>query len=469
MGRQDARSIVVFHPARPLRSRAVSSYEERLIEHPVNGIGDQLRAVLDGFGDEDRELLETRNPGWIARVGAAADWADGLTGLLDPRLVAFELLDAVHERLNQTLSSAQNAVADPTYATQAEQFVGQAVREAGGLAMAAPPLPELADAVGKRIGRAVGLRATALTRELGDLESQLQMVRQEVAQARDEATAQDERRVAEQVQRIAELAQAVDTERARIDQFVTTAVNENQQAERNRQSVHEGALKEQEGEFEEIHATMSAKADELVAKIADDAKRQLDEAAAEHAQLAADLKTAADDVIGHLGEVKTKVDELYEVIVKKGLSGAFAAEAKSQAGSANVWRWIALVLGLLAIGIALVTALHHPDDLSWQALIAKLSVSLLLGGLATYAGKQSGLHRRREAVAKELELDLAAIGPFLEQMEPEQRTEAIQAFTQRWMTSRAIAGPDGGGSPLLVAQITEGLARLVSSGANGKS
>jgi hypothetical protein len=390
------------------------------------------------------------------------------TGLLDPRLVAFEVLDAVHERLNQALSSAQNAVADPTYATQAEQFVGQAVREAGGLAMAAPPLPELADAVGKRIGRAVGLRATALTRELDDLESQLQMVRQEVAQARDQATAEDERRVVEQVQRVVELAGAIDTERARIDQFVTTAVNENQQAERNRQSIHEGALKEQEGEFEEIHAAMSARGDELVARIADEAKQQLDAVAAEHTKLVDALKAAGDEVIGHLGEVKAKVDELYEVIVKKGLSGAFAAEAKSQAKSANVWRWIALVLGLFSIGMALLTALDDPDDLTWQALIAHLSVSLLLGGLATFAGKQSGLHRRREAVAKELELDLAAIGPFLEQMEPAQRVEAIQAFTQRWMTSRAIGGPDGGGSPLPVAQITEALGRLISGEANGR-
>jgi hypothetical protein len=135
-----------------------------------------------------------------------------------------------------------------------------------------------------------------------------------------------------------------------------------------------------------------------------------------------------------------------------------------QSKAANAWRWIALTLGALAIAVALVTALQHPDDLRWEGLVAKLAVSALFGGLATYAGKQSGLHRGREAVAKELALDLAAIGPFLNQLPEDQRVEAIQAFTQRWMTSRAIAGPDGGGSPLLAAQIIEGLAKALGGG-----
>jgi VIT1/CCC1 family predicted Fe2+/Mn2+ transporter len=446
----------------------VASDDQRLIEHPINNIGDQFRSALDAFGDETRGELEARSPGWIARIGAAADWADGLSGLLDPRLVAFQSLDSVHQHLVQALNYVPGAPGDESHANQAEQCVGQAVCEAGGLAMAAPPLPELADAIGKKVGRAVSLRATALTRELDDVEARLEAVRQELQDARDEANAADRQRVAEQAQRLDALSQAVDTERARVDNFVTTAINENQQAERDRQKAHEAALKEQKGEFEDLRTELSTKGDETVAKFSEDAKAQFNTAAAKHSELADELSGAAEGVLDHLNKVKAEVDELHEVIVKKGLSGAFAAEADTQAKAANTWRWIAITFGAVAIGVALYTALHAPDKLTWEALIAKLVVSALLGALAAYAGKQSGLHRRRETGAKELELDLTAIGPFLEQLPAEQRAEAIQAFTQRWMTARAIAGPDGSGSPLLVAQITEGLGRFLSSGAQQK-
>ncbi|MBA3746434.1 MAG: hypothetical protein H0W96_02955 [Solirubrobacterales bacterium] len=241
---------------------------QRLLEHPISGIGNQLRAELDLFDGEAREHLEREYPGWIAQVGAAADWADGLPGLLDPRLVPFATLDSVHGQLDQARSHIAQAPSDPASANQVTTLIANAVHHAGGVSMAAPPLPELADAVGRKLGRAVSLRATALARELEELEASAASARLQLDEARNQATAADEQRVVEQQRRVDELAAAVEAERQRVDSFVTTAVNENQQAERDRQKTHAEVLK-----------TMQAEGEDLVEKLREEADKQQADAA----------------------------------------------------------------------------------------------------------------------------------------------------------------------------------------------
>ena len=93
-------------------------------------------------------------------------------------------------------------------------------------------------------------------------------------------------------------------------------------------------------------------------------------------------------------------------------------------------------------------------DVSAAQIIAKLTLTLVLGGAATYAAAQSSRHRHREEAAKQLELDLRAIAPFLEEIPDDDgsRTEARKAFIDRWMASRTETAPtakDGvGGIPL---------------------
>ena len=69
--------------------------------------------------------------------------------------------------------------------------------------------------------------------------------------------------------------------------------------------------------------------------------------------------------------------------------------------------------------MAISAVLHEATDTS--AVAAKLGVSIVFGGLATYTGRQSGRHRVREERARNLQLELTAFAPFIEPLDDDQK------------------------------------------------
>jgi hypothetical protein len=66
--------------------------------------------------------------------------------------------------------------------------------------------------------------------------------------------------------------------------------------------------------------------------------------------------------------------------------------------------------------MAVFAVVHHVNDNS--AVIAKLGVSAVFGGLATYTARQSGRHRKKEEErARNLQLELTAFAPFIEPLD----------------------------------------------------
>ena len=57
----------------------------------------------------------------------------------------------------------------------------------------------------------------------------------------------------------------------------------------------------------------------------------------------------------------------------------------------------------------------------------RTAYALSLAAAATYTGKQSAHHRRNERRSRQFELETAAIGPYIEGLEPNNQ-EAIQAY-----------------------------------------
>ncbi|GIU95787.1 MAG: hypothetical protein KatS3mg012_2244 [Gaiellaceae bacterium] len=95
---------------------------------------------------------------------------------------------------------------------------------------------------------------------------------------------------------------------------------------------------------------------------------------------------------------------------------------------------IALALGAVAVGLYAVFV----GDQEAEALVAKLAVSAVLGGLATYTASQSGRHRHREERARALQLELTAFAPFIEPLDPAQKEEERVIMTRRTF-GRAIS------------------------------
>ncbi len=149
-------------------------------------------------------------------------------------------------------------------------------------------------------------------------------------------------------------------------------------------------------------AMLKAHAESTQANLAEQAEEAL-----------ADLRTQAEDA-------KTLAVALGAI----GISGGHGQYAKEQKRSADFWRWVsvAALVGLVALAAGLLLTLPE-GGIQWERFVAKILVSGPLIALAGYAAAQSGTHRRAEREARKVDLDLAALEPYLALFSPEKRDE----------------------------------------------
>jgi hypothetical protein len=119
-------------------------------------------------------------------------------------------------------------------------------------------------------------------------------------------------------------------------------------------------------------------------------------------------------------------------------------------------------MAALAVLLAFIVTLQsHPDN---GTFAGKLSVSLLLGAIATYLAKQSGRHRRREEKARTLQLELTAFSPFIEPLPPDKQIDERILMTRKTFGGTSAADDEEHEGPMPLANA---LARLSRRGRRG--
>jgi hypothetical protein len=98
-----------------------------------------------------------------------------------------------------------------------------------------------------------------------------------------------------------------------------------------------------------------------------------------------------------------------------------------------------VVAALIAIGSILWAALEPDDVSSAGVIVAKVTATLAAATIAAYAGRQSGRHREREELAKRLELQLVAFGPFIHGLDVEDQRVVRKEFVARAFTGLPVS------------------------------
>lgn len=151
---------------------------------------------------------------------------------------------------------------------------------------------------------------------------------------------------------------------------------------------------------------------------------------------------AREEVESRVAEIRRMEQESSALVGAIGLAGTaerFGEEVVQQKRAADWMRWLTIALALGAVVMSVYAVIK--GDQEPAALVAKLAVSVVLGGLAAYTASQSARHRRREERARALQLELTAFAPFIEPLEPEQREEERVIMTRR--TFGHAIGSDG--------------------------
>lgn len=133
-----------------------------------------------------------------------------------------------------------------------------------------------------------------------------------------------------------------------------------------------------------------------------------------------------------LNDINTFRDDAARIVQVVGnicVTGNYQRIATSEGESANFWRWVTVAIFGTGIAIAMATFYkfwHEPfsQDTAISVLI-RLFYAIVITSPAIYTARESARHRTNADRARQTELELASIGPFIELL-PEDSKVAIR-------------------------------------------
>lgn len=193
-------------------------------------------------------------------------------------------------------------------------------------------------------------------------------------------------------------------------------------AETARKATFDAAVSEAEEAFaktrtsydDELKATSEAFAAQL--------KAGTDSQDAALAALRARYVEQASSVVGKIQTHLKEVQDLVGVIGDHGVTSGFKKAADGAKCSVLFWQGVTLVSMVLLIGFTGFTAINLEGSAwNWIDVARRLLFAATVGALATYAASQTSRYQTAERKNRKLELELRALGPFLEPVAPEER------------------------------------------------
>lgn len=140
-------------------------------------------------------------------------------------------------------------------------------------------------------------------------------------------------------------------------------------------------------------------------------------------------KKDSEALIAALEDQKSKAAQIVQVVGNIGVTGNYQQIANTEAKQANFWRWATVLVfaaGITVAGATFIKFWNQPFSVenTWSVVI-RLLYAIAITAPAWYTARESARHRTNADRARQTELELASIGPFIELM-PEERKVAIR-------------------------------------------
>ena len=390
----------------------MTQWDERFTGHQAAPLLVELRDLLDRAIPRDAQDAED-----LARLRNIASFANSVVEQADPELITPEMLDPLAGALNNVLIEVRAFLGDPDTLRLTD-----ANTEADPILMTLSTWPRpitASDLEGFR-ERATSFRASVgqLLRRLEDEIQQAEQRTQEL-QTQLEATREqmngevDTLRQATD-QNVGELAATVDSQKGRVDQAISDFQQQFSTAESQRSQRFESNAADQQSRANDILHNLEERSE-------------------------GGLQAFLERGEATLTELRAKADEarvLADTLGAIGVSGGHGEYAAQQQKSADFWRAVSVVSLLVVAGIAVTILMTlPPGGIQWERYVGRVFVTAPLIALAGYAASQSSKHRRAEREARKVDLDLAALEPYLALFPDDKRNEikekvALQVFGQ---------------------------------------
>jgi hypothetical protein len=423
----------------------VADYEGRISNAGFEDRISAIRSVRHGMSDEFLATVDAADEGIVDRLDLALDktlvvistvvnpmltprrWIDDLVDVLDKLKVAVDALAGLEEVTEPEVNALSAAVEGLT----GELFYW----------------PRSADADWREaVTQAASTYRRSAGQQLASLYAEIEEAGQELAAIREEAQTLS----ASNAQSNAE---AMSTLHDRLEEF----------------SVQMSALDTQRQAISDQVARSAERADQAIARFQEQFSAAQEARTTEHQARLNELATRADEARSELREKAeadiaainaqvAEAEDLVSVFAAGGTANAYSKEANDQAKLADTWRGWAIVLAVtaaIATATLLFTETGKDGATNWSVVIGKAAIGLALGGLASYAARQSARHRAREEAARRLELIIVAFGPFARELTNEEKQDESRIKVMDAIFLRPVDRPklDGGTKSITDEQI----------------
>jgi len=153
-------------------------------------------------------------------------------------------------------------------------------------------------------------------------------------------------------------------------------------------------------------------------------------------QMLANSKAAQADGLASLIANQDKAARIVQVVGNIGVTGNYQKIANSESDQANLWRRVTVFFFCAGIAVAVATFWkfwNQPFSMenAWSVLI-RLMYALAITAPAWYTARESARHRTTADRARQTELELASLGPFIELMPDEKKHQIREELTKRY-------------------------------------
>lgn len=360
-------------------------------DHPIRA---KIRAILELSGDSlfSTAEIEGSEVNAFARdkIFSLARLLEDLLQSTPAQLVSLRGLDNIDAQLAPVLSELSNfqAAKNPVHLLNASTHLEQQVLP---LLWVFPSFRE--DQVGTVVSQMLEDFSKRATASIGLLSEQHTAVEEKIAKSTLEASTLEGQ--------LAQMLEAAARERAEASAAVAKLEQMFAQQETERSTVFDKAV----GEFKEAYD-----------------------------KLERDTRQQTILLIEELQSQKEKAAKIVQVVGEIGVTGGYQKTAEQEARQANTWRRITIALFSIGIAVAVATfARHYNDPISVENLgtiAIRLLYAVAITSPAWYTAKESARHRTSADRARQMELELASLGPFIELLPEEKKYEITERMTK---------------------------------------
>lgn len=203
---------------------------------------------------------------------------------------------------------------------------------------------------------------------------------------------------------------------------------------------------EAKSQIEQLNSASDARLNEIAAEFATikadiEAERQTDRTAKENdfKDFFKEQTDAAKISTTKITDYEEQAKRILQIVGNIGLTGNFQKRSTDEGSAANFWRWV--TVGLFGIGIALITASLVSNIIGQSTiniLLIRIAIGIAITLPAIYTAKESGRHRTNSDRAKQIELELASLTPFIEGLPEEDQWRVVSTLTPKYFGAEQV-------------------------------